>query len=73
MRASPSLICTDASTHFRIYRNSGGDAVDNWSAGNITRNAGEIFNNSDVSGTAGHAVTITTDDASASLSYNAEL
>ena len=73
MRASPSLVCTDASDHFRIYRNSGGDSVDNWSAGNITRNAGEIFNNSDVSGTAGHAVTITTNNAAASISFNAEL
>ena len=73
MRASPSLICTDASTHFRVYRNNTGETTDNWSAGNITRNAAEIYNNSDVSGTAGHAATITTDDASASLSYNAEL
>jgi len=72
MRASPSLVCTDASTHFRIYRNSGSDPVDNWSAGELTRNAAEIYNNSDVSGTAGHAATITTDDASASLSFNAE-
>ena len=73
MRASPSLVCTDASDHFRIYRNSGGDSVDNWSAGELTKNAAEIFNNSDVSGTAGHAVTITTNNAAASISFNAEL
>jgi len=73
MRASPSLICTDASNHFRIYRNSGGDSVDNWSAGNITRNAAEIYNNSDVSGTAGHGCTIATDDAAASISFSAEI
>ena len=73
MRASPSLVCTDASDHFRIYRNSGGDSVDNWSAGELTKNAAEIFNNSDVSGTAGHAVTITTNNAAASISFNAEI
>ena len=73
MRTSPSLVCTDASTHFRIYRNSGGDPVDNWSAGELTKNAAEIYNNSDVSGTAGHAATITTDDAAASISFNGEL
>ncbi len=73
MRTSPSLVCTDASTHFRIYRNSGSDPVDNWSAGELTKNAVEIYNNSDVSGTAGHAATITTDDAAASISLNAEL
>ena len=73
MRTSPSLICTDASTHFRIYRNGTGDTTDNWSAGNITKNAAEIYNNSDVSGTAGHGCTISTDDAAASISYNAEL
>ena len=73
MRTSPSLICSDASTHFRIYRNSGSDAVDNWSSGELTVNMGEIFNSSDVSGTAGHACTITTDDASASMTFNAEL
>ena len=72
MRTSPSLICTDASNHFRIYRNSGGDSVDNFSSGETTVNAAEIYNSSDVSGTAGHAATITTDDASASLSFNAE-
>ena len=73
MRASPSLICTDASTHFRIYRNGTGDTADNWSAGNITRNAAEIYNNSDVSGTAGHGCTIATDDAAASISFSAEI
>ena len=73
MRASPSLICTDASTHFRIYRNGTGETTDNWSAGNITRNAAEIYNNSDVSGTAGHGCTIATDDAAASISFSAEI
>ena len=73
MRTSPSLVCSDASSHFRIYRNSGSDPVDNWSAGELTLNMGEIFNSSDVSGTAGHACTITTDDASASMTFNAEL
>ena len=73
MRSSPSMVCTDATDHFRIYRNSGGDAVNNWSAGQLTVNTAEIFNNSDVSGTAGHACTITTDDASASMTFNAEL
>ena len=73
MRTSPSLVCTDASTHFRIYRNSGSDPVDNWSAGELTKNAAEISNSSDVSGTAGHACTITTDDAAASISFSAEI
>jgi len=72
MRTSPSLICTDASTHFRIYRNSGSDPVDNFSSGETTLVAAEIYNNSDVSGTAGHAATITTDDAAASISFSAE-
>ena len=73
MRTSPSLICTDASTHFRIYRNSGSDPVDNFSSGETTVNAAEIFNSSDVSGTAGHGATITTDDAAASISFSAEI
>ena len=73
MRTSPSLVCSDATDHFRIYRNSGSDPVNNWSAGELTLNMGEIFNSSDVSGTAGHACTITTDDASASMTFNAEL
>ena len=53
MRTSPSLVCSDATDHFRIYRNSGSDPVNNWSAGELTLNMGEIFNSSDVSGTAG--------------------
>ncbi len=74
MRTSPSLVCTDASNHFIIYRAGGSDAVDNWTAGETTENVGEIYNNSDVaSSTAGFACTISTNNASASLAFNAEL
>jgi hypothetical protein len=75
MRTSPSLICTDASNYFRIYRNGGSEQVNNWSAGELTENMGEIYNNSDVStsGGSGYACNLTTNNSSANLAFDAEL
>jgi len=74
MRTSPSLVCTDVSGHFILFRNSGSDAVNNFSAGELTENMGELSNNSDVaSGTAGHAVSFATNNSSAKLAFSAEL
>ena len=75
MRTSPSLVCTDASNHFVVYRNGGSDAVDNWSAGELTENVGEIYNNSDFSGS-GYSqagCVLSTNNASAKLAFDAEL
>ena len=73
MRTSPSLVCTDVSNHFTVIRNGGSDAVNNWTGSEMTENVGEIYNNSDVSGTAGHACTLATNSSDASLSFSAEL
>ena len=75
MRTSPSLVCTDASNHFTVFRNGGSDAVDNWSAGELTENVGEIYNNSDFSGS-GYSqagCVLSTNNASAKLAFDAEL
>jgi len=73
MRSSPTLECTDVSNHFAIFRNGGHDAVNNWTRGESTERITEIYNNSDVSGTAGHGCTITTNSVDARMSFDAEL
>ena len=73
MRSSPTLECTDVSNHFAIFRNGTSDAVNNWTRGESTERITEIYNNSDVSGTAGHGCTITTNSVDAKMSFDAEL
>jgi len=73
MRTSPSIVCTDASNHFIVFRNSASDPVDNWSMGESTENTVELYNPADVSGTAGHGCTLSTNNSSAKLAFDAEL
>ena len=73
MRASPSVVCTDVSGHFTVFRDSAADGCNNWTGGEQTENVGEIYNNSDMSGTAGHACTLATNNANALLAFSAEL
>ena len=73
MRSSPTLTCTDVSDHFAIFRNGTHDAVNNWTRGESTERVVEIYNNSDVSGTAGHGCAISTNNADAKMSFDAEL
>ena len=73
MRSSPTLECTDVSNHFAVFRNGTHDALNNWTRGESTERITEIYNNSDVSGTAGHGCTVTTNSVDARMSFNAEL
>ena len=55
MRAKPSLVCTDSSNHFAIFREGAGDYLDTlvYNSGN-TKFTG-LYNSDDASGNAGHA------------------
>jgi len=58
MRASPTMVCTDATGAFIAYRDGTNDEVDEFhidSSNNVGPNGAEILNDTDASGTAGHA------------------
>ena len=56
MRTEPSLTTSNASNHFMFYRNSAGDNCDDLTlSGSSSAICATVQNNTDVSGTAGHA------------------
>ena len=61
MRTSPTMVCSDIADAFNCYRDGGVDSVNEFhidSANNVGPNAAEILNDTDASGTAGHATII---------------
>ena len=61
MRTAPTMVCTDIADGFNCYRDGGVDFVNEFhidSANNVGPNAAEILNDTDASGTAGHATII---------------
>ena len=61
MRTAPTMVCTDSADAFNCYRDGGVDFVNEFhidSANNVGPNAAEILNDTDASGTAGHATII---------------
>ena len=56
MRTEPTLTTSNASNHFMFYRNSAGDNCDDLTlSGSSSAICATVQNNTDVSGTAGHA------------------
>jgi hypothetical protein len=73
MRTTPSVYITTGSNYFRIFRN---DAIDSFNsltfgAGNV--NMFNLYNNTEVSGTAGHAGFVRPENSSAVIGADAEL
>ena len=61
MRTAPTMVCSDIADAFNCYRDGGVDFVNEFhidSANNVGPNAAEILNDTDASGTAGHATII---------------
>ena len=71
MRSSPSIEIT-SSTYY-LYRNNAADGVDDFTLSKVAPNRVEFYNNTDVSGTNGHAVFIRTANSSAKFALKAEL
>ena len=58
MRTAPTMVCTDSADAFNVYRDGGVDFVNEFhidSANNVGCNGAEILNDTDASGTSGHA------------------
>jgi len=73
MRANPTLIATSGTNYYLFYRNGGNDYVNSLTLGTTGINVCELYNNSEVASTAGHAGMLFTDNASASIALSAEL
>jgi hypothetical protein len=74
MRASPTLISANSTGCFKFYRNSSNDVFDDFSTGTARSPYSlELYNNSDISGTAGQAGFIYAINSNATLAVDAEL
>jgi len=73
MRAVPSLDQTSGSGYYQIRRNNGSDNIDDFNIQDEGKTGIVLDNNSDASGTAGHAAWVRTNNASASIAFDAEL
>jgi hypothetical protein len=74
MRASPSLVQSSGTDYYTFYSNSAGDGFDSFNQNItfLTRNA-TFGNNSQVSGTAGHAGRVFSTNTNSYVHFNAEL
>ena len=74
MRTFPTLISANSTGCFKFYRNNANDVFDDFTqAGSRTPYAMEMYNTTDVSGTAGHGGFIETVNSNAEVHLDAEL
>jgi hypothetical protein len=73
LRTDATLISTTGTDFYGFYRNSGTDLLNSLTLGTSGTIAVELYNNSNISSTAGHAGMIFTNNASASIDLSAEL
>ncbi|NNE30848.1 MAG: hypothetical protein HKN40_00620, partial [Winogradskyella sp.] len=74
MRASPSLVQSSGTNYYTFYSNSAGDGFNsfNYNITFLNRNA-TFGNNSEVSGTGGHAGRVYSTNTNSYVHFNAEL
>ena len=73
MRAAPSTVSPNSSNYFVFYRDGGNDQFDTLAVEVVSPTGIQVFNGSQVSGTAGQAGAIRTNDASSYLAFESEL
>jgi len=74
MRAAPTLISANSTGCFKFYRDNSNDVFDDFATGTARSPYSlELYNNSDISGTAGQAGFIYAINSNATLAVNAEL
>jgi hypothetical protein len=72
MRIAPSLSATSGTNYYN-FQTSGDDQFNSLTISTATTQSCYVFNNSEISGTAGQAGTTLTNNASASVAFSAEL
>ena len=73
MRIAPSLVITTGTNYYAISRNGGIDTLDSLSIYQPSTQTTYLYNNSEASGTAGHAGMMFSNNASSSIAFSAEL
>jgi len=73
MRTAPSLVITTGTDYYSISRNGGTDTLNSLTIYQATTQSCELYNNTEASGTAGHAGIMFSNNASSSIAFNAEL
>ena len=75
MRTVPSLVTVSGTDYYGIYRDSALDSFNDFDGINdtSTNQNFQVYAHSNVSGTAGHAGMLRTNNASASIAFSAEL
>jgi hypothetical protein len=73
MRIAPALVIATGTNFYRFERNSGTDDMDSLTIWKATPQSTGMYNNTEISGTAGQAGFLYTNNASASIAFNSEL
>ena len=73
MRTGPSLVVATGTDYYTFYRNGANDNFNTFIQGASGPQEAAIYNNSEISGTAGHAGNCYTNNANAMVAFNAEL
>ena len=73
MRTTPTLVATSGTGYYAFIRNGGSDAFNSLTLYAASLNGTQIYNATEISGTAGQAGTFRTQNASASVAVSAEL
>ena len=74
MRTTPTLSAASGTNYYEFIRNGAADWFNSFALGNRTTNKiGEIYNQSEISGTVGHGGYVRTDNAAVYVDFAAEL
>lgn len=73
MRAAPSLVASSGTNYYGFVRNSADDFFNSLTIAQAGTNGACVLNATEISGTAGHAGRLYTNNASASIAFNSEL
>ena len=74
MRATPTLSAASGTNYYEFIRNGAADWFNSFALGNRTTNKiGEIYNQSEISGTVGHGGYVRTDNAAVYVDFVSEL
>lgn len=73
MRTTPTLSTASGTDYYLFYRNSGNDGFNSAGINQSNTTCCSLYNNSDISSTAGHGGWFITNNASATVDFSAEL
>jgi hypothetical protein len=73
MRTDPTMSIVTGTDYYAAYRNGGTDGLNSFTNSETSVNGTNVYNLSEASGTAGHGCIVSTNNASASIAFSAEL